>query len=410
MKKYSGEKMKKSELKYFILYLFLLIPFFKTDFMARYDQVNQIFNLWKMISIFIIFIMYLKKGKITKNMLILICFEGWQVAITAIYNEDVTTVLNCAIIILALAMILESAYNKKMLLSVLLFCFEIVIYINFITVIMFPTGMYTTGSLLVGEAKQNWFLGFKNVHIVFYLPAILISLVYSELYGCKRRRNLLIFIVIFCTILCQSSTSIIGISILLLLLLLNRLFYKKKIFEFKNLILIICALFLLVIIFRLQDLFSYLFVDLLGKDLTFSNRTLLWDTTMIAISKKMLCGYGWQAITKRHLMYNSETIISSHNQILEYLYIGGIILLGIYIYIIYRINKETNNNHNEKIVKYISISFFVLQIIYLTEVFINPLIYLIIIIPLYQNTLFAKSNMDNKLEERTNNVEYENIT
>lgn len=399
--------MKKSELKYFILYVFLLIPFFRTDFMARYNNISQIFNLWKALSVLVIFMMYIKRGKITKNMLMLVFFGGWQIAITGIRNEAVTVIANYTIMMLALAMLIECASNKKMLLSGLLFCFEIIIYINFITVLIFPKGMYTTGTPLTGVAVQNWFMGFKNVHIVYYLPAILIALSYSELYGCKKRRNLIILVSVFCTLVCKSSTSIIGISILLLLLLLNHMFPKKKIFEFKNLMFIACGLFLLIIIFRLQNLFSYIFVDLLGKDLTLSKRTILWDITMKAISNKMLLGYGWQDIDKRHFMYNSKTIISAHNQILEYMYIGGLILIAIYIYIIYNINKETKKNQNKKIAEYISSSFFTLQIIYLTEVFINPLIYLIILIPLYQNSLFAMKNTNDKHEMIENKIKLE---
>lgn len=397
--------MKKSKSRFFfMIYLFLLIPFFKTDFMSRYSNLDEVLNIWKMISVMLIFFLYLKRGKATKNMILIIIFELWQVLITIFYKGNVQTICSYAIIIIALAMLIESVsiLNRKMFFSALLFCFEILIYINLITMVVFPNGMYITGTTLTGEAIQNWFLGFKNIHIVFYLPAILVTLIYSELYGKKIRRNLLICAIIFCTIIGKSATSIIGISVLLMLLIFSKLSKKNRVLKFKTLMIVIGVLFLGVIIFRVQGILSNLFVDVLNKDLTFSNRTKLWDITIEDILKRPLFGHGWQDIEKRHIMYNSSTIISAHNQILEYLYIGGIVLLLIYLYIIYCIGKQINDNNNLKISNYISIIFFVLQVTYLTEVFANPIVYILIIMPLYQNALCV--NEKNKTKKRSKEI------
>ena len=285
-------------------------------------------------------------------------------------------------------------------------CFEIVIYINFLTLLIYPNGMYTTET-----TTFNWFLGYDNTHIVYYLPAVLVALIYSEVTSKKLRVRLLICVVLISSILRWSATTIVGLLIFLMLTLIPIFRKNTKIFNFKNYMIVIFTIFVTIVILRLQNYLSFIIVDILGKDLTFANRTPLWDTTMEYIKDNIFLGYGWQSDDIRHAMYNSSSVISAHNQILEYLYLGGIPLIFIYVYICFYINKITVKNKKENIIKYTTTAFFALQILYISEVYINPLIYLVLIIALYSDKILEKIKKDRRddtIEELVNNS-YTNI-
>ena len=276
----------------------------------------------------------------------------------------------------------------------MLLCFEIFIYINFATLIIFPDGMYLTET-----TNFNWFLGYDNTHVVYYLPALLIALIYMEMTNKRIRGSLLIIVIIFSCLMRWAATTIMGTAIFLVLLI--PIFRKNiRIFNFKTYMIVTFIIFVTMVLLRLQNYLSFLIVDILGKDLTFRNRTPLWDTTIEYIKENILLGYGWQSNDVRHIMYNSSSVISAHNQILEYVYLGGIPLISIYIYMIFYINKISSKLKENKIIQYISIAFFALQIMYIAEVFINPIIYIILIIALYGDKIADKYN---KLRGNTTN-------
>lgn len=276
--------------------------------------------------------------------------------------------------------------DTKIFLSVILFCFEIVIYINFLTIVWFPDGLYPTET-----TNFNWFLGYDNTHIVFFLPAFLIALIYREITKKKIRSAVLITVIIVSSLIRWAATTVMGMAIFIILLI--PIFRKNtKIFNFKTYMIATLVIFITMVLLRLQNYLSFIIVDILGKDLTFRNRTPLWDTTIEYIKENIALGYGWQGNDVRHAMYNSSSVISAHNQVLEYIYLGGIPLIAIYIYMIVYINKISNKIKENKIVQYISIAFFALQIMYITEVFINPIIYLILIIALYSDRIVDKYN------------------
>ncbi|MCO4472273.1 hypothetical protein Si131_00514 [Streptococcus infantarius subsp. infantarius] len=82
-------------------------------------------------------------------------------------------------------------------------------------------------------------------------------------------------------------------------------------------------------------------------------------------------------------MYNSETVITAHNQYLEFLYLGGFLILFLFFTFLVVINIELKPYFYDKNVQIISTGFFVLQILGLTEVFLNPLMILVYVFLVY---------------------------
>jgi exopolysaccharide production protein ExoQ len=80
-------------------------------------------------------------------------------------------------------------------------------------------------------------------------------------------------------------------------------------------------------------------VSLYGKDLTFSNRTLIWEASLDAVEDQPLQGYGWYGVWIDHATEPTITMMRdigfeaghAHNSAIEMLLQGGILGLGLYV-------------------------------------------------------------------------------
>lgn len=366
-----------------IKYFLLLIPFFKTDFIARFYLLNSIFNFWKLGSIIFVFFLIILNRKFSKSYFTMLLFCLLPIITTFITSGNISMAFNLYGGILAISYLFEKDGDKLPFLETLLVCFEIVIYINFITMIFYPNGLYSTGNVMIGTAFDNWFLGYKNTMVVYFLPAFILSYILKNLTGKKLSFILLSVVITISIVLSRSSTTLVGGFIMLVFTIFKRLRNKISIFNLKNYLIFSFLLFFLIVIFRFQNIFSFFIVDILHKDLTFTNRTYLWDVTLTHILNKPIFGHGVSINIVRNLMYNSSTIISAHNQILEYFYIGGLIEVLLFIFLILIAVKNCKKYYNDKNVQIISFGFFVFQILNLTEVYFNPIIYITVIFTLY---------------------------
>lgn len=88
--------------------------------------------------------------------------------------------------------------------------------------------------------------------------------------------------------------------------------------------------------FENNELARWFLVDVLGKDLTFTNRTTLWDAALRAIAESPIYGYG--NVNEEWFVSNmSSAAIGPHNFIFGLLLNGGIIALGIYVWLVIKV-------------------------------------------------------------------------
>lgn len=90
------------------------------------------------------------------------------------------------------------------------------------------------------------------------------------------------------------------------------------------------VLFFLIVVLRIQNMFEWLIVNILNKNLTLTNRTVIWDNVLEQISDHFWLGYGVQEtgnIIYTYIYRIGRPIIdryySAHNQILQTLWETG---------------------------------------------------------------------------------------
>ena len=138
-------------------------------------------------------------------------------------------------------------------------------------------------------------------------------------------------------------------------------------------------LFFSIVIFRVQNLFSYLIVNILHKDLTFTNRTGIWDRTIAYINKSILFGSGLEPSTIRSTKNNFIYGINAHNFILEIMYQGGILALISFVAILISACKKLYKYKNNMVSKVVSFVIFVLFLMMITEYYNIQFIFIVLV-------------------------------
>lgn len=225
------------------------------------------------------------------------------------------------------------------------------VVINTLTVFLFPNGMYASSMY-----TMNFFLSYRTAWFVFYLEAAFLCLLNNELYPSKEAKNWLVFV-----LLCEYLSMIkvwtaTGLLCITLGLLLVYLWKKKRIpsFSVKTIILVEMILCAIIVLFHMQEKFSFLIVGILKKDITFSQRVRIWNNALNAVLKSPWIGYGAMN-TSRAVSILGYGVNHAHCYYLNTALYYGIIGLGLGLYTIYYAFSGQAKNKIEQSVEYINL-------------------------------------------------------
>ncbi|MBM6860163.1 O-antigen ligase family protein [Clostridium saudiense] len=290
-----------------------------------------------------------RRYRISIMTIIIICMYGTLALSTAIISKDYFTLLKTAGPAIAICMFTDYALQKKpqVYFRSIIFLLGSLYLLNFITILMYyPEGMYQM-ELVVGDL---YLMGYDNGMIYNLLPLCCYSFIYSYVKHNKLFTKVSIFSVLLMLIsvsYVKSASGIIQAIFLIVLVICTSNKIIRSIIKPKILFLGFIVITLLVVVFRIQNNFSWLFVDILGKDLTFTGRTYLWDYTLPVIRNNWLFGIG--AGGRTVLGVNGHTYPHPHCLILDMLYKGGILMFGFFMSLLSEFSKKYKKEKNYKI-------------------------------------------------------------
>lgn len=271
--------------------------------------------------------------------------------------------------------------------------FSILLWINFIGLIVKPNGLYIAKSNRIGmlydTGSEVYFLGKANALtpiIISMLVVIITRDIYENntitRYGLRH-----VIISVLSVLIMGSGTGIIGMLVfgLLYMLYLIKKTHSKKSINFK-LILIVCMLLTIgVVIFNVQYYFGLLISGVLHKDVTLSNRTNVWMIMLNYIRNNFsvlnyLIGTG--LINYRQVVFGGR-YAHGHNQFFDQFIQMG--LFGVILYIrmlSLSLNKivDRYNKDNNTYLILIAASIISFVIMFVAEAYTTPLIFLILAI------------------------------
>lgn len=376
-----------------IYYLLFFIAFIRPEYLDRIPAINVFYNYYRVFMVGVTALTFFyKRIRPNKFTLIWAVFEVWILSVTIARSGNISFAISQLLTIIAVAIFWQmNSENVYRVCRVLYYLLGFFIVINFITIIMFPDGMYVTG--VTNTASQNWFLGFKNKHLVYFLPFIGLNFIFGKIDGFNLKKLSMAVIVVFSALYAQSSTTILCIFIMLIIGFIPFIREHYKIFNMYSYFAISILMFVLIPLFRLQYLFSYLIVNVLHRSIDLTYRTDLWDRAFSAIQQYLFTGWGEQTNEVKHALYNSQSIISAHNQILEYLYIGGIVLLLLYVIINLMLATKLHRMDKSSVVQIASGIYLALQIALIVEVYTDAIIYMLYFLLWYIGDLMGNNSL-----------------
>ena len=232
-------------------------------------------------------------------------------------------------------------YKEKMIQILNCWCFllAVLVSIDFITIILFPQGMYNDGLY-----NLNWFLGYKTARFQIELPLCVISGYLSKIKDDKINLRTYIFIIIsmICTLKAETTSAFVCLILLFLLFLFLNIGEKIKngkrflyrLFDYK----IIIGLYILTAICLISinslTFVQKIVVNILHKDATLTTRTYIWQMMLKKIVQKPFWGYGILNQETYISITNSPYANSAHSIILGLLIEGGIVGGLLYFFIL----------------------------------------------------------------------------
>lgn len=349
-----------------LVYALCIIPFIWLEYIElTIPSIASIVDVLKLIIMCMLAIFMLKRQKVSKIIFIIAIYFALMIGITYFRHLNIKGVINTGLSTLFFCLLTDFLMKKNVdnTLNAFSIVFQVLVYINFFTMIMFPEGIYSTSVHPV-----NWFLGYKNSHILYVLPALFfITLNYFRK---DKKINMYYLFFIFISGLSifmgQSSTGIVGYLIFVIGSFL--IFGKKdKFITIKKAVIVNVIIFFAIGVFQIQNVFTVIVQRLLHKNMNFTGRTNIWSTTIELIKRNFLLGYGVQPSSIRVVIYNNINAVNSHNEFLEILYHGGIVLGSVFFYMIYLIVKKLNSNKDSIVAKLGTVLLFTYFIMMLME-------------------------------------------
>ena len=360
-----------------ILIFLLMFPFVKPNCLeVLFPLIDTLFDIGKFVSFCIIIIFtvnsWIHKSDTKAYLWILILLEVWIIFVTALNNPRsfLASVINGGSVV-AVCLIIDyyAMRNPVALLKALMSNLGWVVYVNLLTQILVPEGLY------LFRGNPCYFLGLNNSAIIYILPAFAISCLYFLCVRRSLRPILLILVSIVSIILGWCATSIVA----MIAMVITWLFFTFKITRDKIKLLLIWIISviidLLITVTHIMESYtslSNLIVTFLGKSTTLTGRVYIWDLALVYWAKSPAIGNGYYTT----LPFEDSYVSHAHNAYLQYLLISGVV--GLVIFILYNfllIRRFDANCGTSKSGIVLKIAFSALFITYITEACNYPLLF-----------------------------------
>ena len=340
----------------------MLVPtYFESSFTNLLDNA---FFIWAMLIVL--------RNRIIPNRFIC-AFSLYYIYLTVITFISGTDMADIHLIISVAKMVVflcvldfQINYSARIAINGLLFVVGVYIILDFISIVLYPDGLYqsvTVWNEWTSTSAAQWILGNKNNRCYWYFIAIILS-VWKLALEKNRGNRVIIYAICSISLLAmigtKSSTSTIATIVAIIAAWYGMRNTSKNLARINawGVMLAYCSVQILIFMGSLPFI-SSIVVKLFGKDLTFSGRTKIRIQMPVLIAQKPIWGWGQLSGSTVGSILGNKFFTSAHNQWLNTLFQGGVILfLLVALIIIWLANstrKFEKNIGNMKLLMLLSI-------------------------------------------------------
>lgn len=353
--------------RYVLLFALLLLPFFEPVGFVRsvIPAAAEVFKVWRAASALVLVYLYVRRVDKDVFSLVAIALTALMFLSTLI-NEGAGRVwiyVQCFYDwVPLLVSVLLVAYARKAHIDELLWAILVVAGVlsvcNTVSVLGWPQGIVT------GAREPSNFYGHKNASIDLILPSVGCSLLLDvrRARRCSVRSVVLFAIGLVQCIVSYSATSVVALALFPMLILAVQ-FHKLRplVNGFSCFGAYVVAVVLLMGV-KIQELFAPIIVGVLGKTVTFTLRTFVWDGVFSLMTPDhLLLGYG--ASVRFGLFFNDFLYNNAHNFFLHVLVSGGlagVALYGVLILLAMRTLYRERHDYSAAVLTVVVACFFVI--------------------------------------------------
>ena len=324
----------------FVTLLLANISLYRMDYLQNISSIAVlIYQGLLIISLGLLILQYIVYNiRIDSFFAIVLAFIAVIVLSTVLQGNGAQDLMSCArsfILLLVAIMSCNLGIKKcqRLYLETSFYTLMVLTALNLITVFLYPQSMYNDKTGFVA----GFLLGADNSSVRYYLLMMLYAFLLTYVTQSRKFSWQILYAltssVVFVFIRNIGAGKIV-VTVLLLIYLLMLITRKRRIMTLKLAMIINAAIFVTIILFRRQVIFTFIIEGLLGKSMTFTGRTMLWDMWLEAVAKQPVFGYGY----REHLYDIAGTWVhSAYGPHIRYLLIaayGGLVAFSLFIILV----------------------------------------------------------------------------
>ncbi len=332
--------------KKMLLYILAFMPFMTIASFLMPGIVNKFFRAYILIVSMYYIAQYMKRQYLSKADFF---FFGFQVAIlfsTVINAGDLSHQIYRVVTVIGFIAMFKTNLkdNPRLFLkAVCIYGVTLSVLTALTMFIYYVPGEYKGGmrpdvgmKLDYGRrvSGNQYLMGVDNVSFFYIFTVLIIFCIYELIYK-KKLSKLFYGTYIFIAaafVYVRSATAILCfVAGAIIIVLVNKRDFILKLFSFVNYrlgLMAVFVFFVLIVWLRRQDLFEFLIVGVLGKSMTLTRRTQIWDIALGEIVKRPLFGTGLQFDAYNFALFRVNHV---HNVVMELLYEGGFVALAMFL-------------------------------------------------------------------------------
>ena len=327
--------------KKLLLYLLLIFPFFEPGIvtvLSSLAMVSTMYDVWRLFTIIIAIVLWISKFRKLDGFLITIfLFYGWVCFVTIFNQVGLFSFFSQCGSIIALCLLVDMCYRSgemKVLLKAIIGLLTVYLAINAVTILIFePQGGIVTDIESITMKKNNYFLGYDNQHVYYFLPYLAMSLFYDRTYQGKIKLKTIIMhiIVVWSVIACWSVDTVVAVAFFYTVLLVSKMGIVSKFINSYTIIITNAICFYMLVNVVMSKKLSVLLQIVLNKSLSFA-REAIWTRYLVWVYRSPILGNGYVNTARRYSMAKAS---HAHNMYLDVFFVAGIVGLILFAVIIF---------------------------------------------------------------------------
>ena len=309
------------------LLFFLIFPHLKPAFFeASWPMVDTAFDVARVASFLVICFLLIKRKKMPSLVSwLIVALEAYLVLITVCHGGYIRNLAIFGMTVIAFCFIIDYySQNMNKMCATLLLAFEIVVYIELISIPWFRDQYIVNPNV---SMQHIYFLGHENNVFGYLAPAVLLALANAKLNGQRLRAAFLIvacYAIVFITFPASAAVAfavMVGVALLFLLPGLRKPVLYPIYFLFT------VAGSLAISVFHITERpgpLNWVIVNVLHKTPNLSNRTIVWDGFFKVMRGHYLFGLGASYEEWIYYPQYQKDFTNAHNEYFELLLTGGI--------------------------------------------------------------------------------------